>query len=299
MASVAPKVSRKAGSAIASGSAATMRAATTASAFSGAEVHHRHQRRAIDRGAAAHKQRVRDEGRDRRQHRCAAEQTGAAKGAEEKAGEDRDVAAGDRDHVIRARFLQSPLHVVVQTGAIADDDRRHDRGGLRAPAADGAGDGVSRERPHARHRLVEPRSAREDLDERAALDRADQCGAAPRERALVIRNAGIEIPRRTAKHDRHPHATTRAPVVNAIAGERTDDRDKDPAQLFFTGGGAPPPPRAIADASRQTARHATPARLPRRGPRHGRRRFPPVPPIQPVNRDAERHAGVSSRRVGA
>ena len=55
--------------------------------------------------------------------------------------------------------------------------------------------------------------------------------------------------------------------------------------LFSTGAGAPRAPqrgcrvgdpamsaRAVADASRQTARHDTPARLPRWGPRHGRRR---------------------------
>src|SRR6185503_9369750 len=38
------------------------------------------------------------------------------------------------------------------------------------------------------------------------------------------------------------------------------------------GAGAPLPARAFADASRLTARHATPARLPRWGPRHGRGR---------------------------
>src|SRR5438552_9109897 len=50
--------------------------------------------------------------------------------------------------------------------------------------------------------------------------------------------------------------------------------------LLFTGGGAPPPPRPAADASPRictsSARHATPAWLPRWGPRHGRRRLPSV-----------------------
>src|SRR5439155_1663157 len=45
---------------------------------------------------------------------------------------------------------------------------------------------------------------------------------------------------------------------------------------FFTGAGAPPPVRTYADASPRShsssAWHATPARLPRWGPRHGRRR---------------------------
>src|SRR3989441_8070505 len=47
--------------------------------------------------------------------------------------------------------------------------------------------------------------------------------------------------------------------------------------FFCTGGGAPPPPRAFTDAAPRlrsaSARHATPARLPRWGPRHGRRRL--------------------------
>ncbi len=41
--------------------------------------------------------------------------------------------------------------------------------------------------------------------------------------------------------------------------------------------GTPPPARTDADASPQTARHATPARLPRWGPRHGRGRSLPAP----------------------
>src|SRR6185295_2695287 len=48
-------------------------------------------------------------------------------------------------------------------------------------------------------------------------------------------------------------------------------------QLFSTGAGAPPPARPIADTSPRTslssARRATPARLPRWGPRCGRGRF--------------------------
>jgi tRNA pseudouridine55 synthase len=44
------------------------------------------------------------------------------------------------------------------------------------------------------------------------------------------------------------------------------------SQLSCNGAGAPPPAPTDADASPETARHATPAREPRREPRHGGRR---------------------------
>ena len=59
---------------------------------------------------------------------------------------------------------------------------------------------------------------------------------------------------------------------------RTASRTLRGSQRSFTGAGAPPgvPPlaRTDADASPKTARHATPAREPRWGPRHGHRRSP-------------------------
>ena len=198
IASVAPKVRTNAGSATDSGSAATSsrrhdgeRVERRAALIERprAEVDDRHQRRAIDRRAAADQTRVRAGApRSPRASPSRPSQPASRNSAEQQAGEDRDVAARDRDHVIRARLLQPALHLVVQPGAIADDDGRDDRGRPRAPAADRrARSRVARTRaprPSPR-RATLPRA--DDLDERAALDRADERRAAPRERALVVR----------------------------------------------------------------------------------------------------------------
>ena len=92
-----------------------------------AEIDDRHQRRAIDRRAAADQRGVRQERSDRRQHRGPAEPPGDAEAAQQQPRENRDVAARDRDHVIGSGLLQPALHVVVEAGPIADDDRRDDR----------------------------------------------------------------------------------------------------------------------------------------------------------------------------
>ncbi len=47
--------------------------------------------------------------------------------AQLQAGEDGDVAAGDRDDVIGAGFLQAPLDFDVDSGAIANQDRGGNR----------------------------------------------------------------------------------------------------------------------------------------------------------------------------
>ena len=54
----------------------------------------------------------------------------SAQHAEAHRGQQRDVAARDGDHVIRAGLLQPPLDVVGEPGAVADQDRGDDRGGL-------------------------------------------------------------------------------------------------------------------------------------------------------------------------
>ena len=62
--------------------------------------------------------------------------------------------------MIGAGLLQPPLHVVVEPGAIADDDRRDDGGGLRAPAADAVGDRAAREGARAATSLPSTQPAR-------------------------------------------------------------------------------------------------------------------------------------------
>ena len=178
----------------------------------------------------ADKRRVREQHRDRGQHGRPPEPAGEAERADQQTGEDRDVAARDRDDVIGPRFLQAALHVVVQARAIADDDRRDNRARLRAPAADARGDRAAGERARARHCFREPPTARQHLHLRTALRGPDQPGASPRELALVVGYAGVEIARRPAERDRQTHAPPRAPTVEAIGCQRPDDGDGDAAR---------------------------------------------------------------------
>jgi hypothetical protein len=90
------------------------------------EVHNRHQRRAIHRRPhAANDAPVSDEQSDDGNHRGRAETPGDTEHAEQHAGENGDVAAGDCDDVIGSRFLQPTNHLVVQSGAVPDDDGGH------------------------------------------------------------------------------------------------------------------------------------------------------------------------------
>ena len=106
-----------------------------------AEIDDGHQRRAIDRCAAADERRVDDQQRDRSEHRQPAQDAGEPKGADNQPGQDRDVAARNRDHVIRARFLQLALNVKLERPAIADHDRGHDSRRALAPSSDAIVDG--------------------------------------------------------------------------------------------------------------------------------------------------------------
>ena len=85
----------------------------------------------------------------------------------------------------------------------------------RTPAADRAGDGAARE-VRARCAIASsnqvPRCT--DVDERAALHRADQRRPPPRQRALVIRHAGIQVARGASKLNRKAHAPAGAPLAH-------------------------------------------------------------------------------------
>ena len=95
-----------------------------------------------------------------------------------------------------------------------------------APAADGARDRAARERARTPPAASSSRLPRATTSTSAPLlTRADERRPAPRERALVVRHAGIEIARRPAQLHGHPHAAAGAPLVDAIGGERADDGD--------------------------------------------------------------------------
>ena len=134
----------------------------------------------------------------------------------EQAGENRDVAARDRDHVIRARFLQPPLDVFVEPRAIADQNRRHDGRRSRAPWRDARRDRAADRRAHGGRRFRQWRAPIRHVDEPVALDRTHQRDPAPRQLPLRIAGPWIQIPRGQSKRGRKRDAAARAPLQNAI-----------------------------------------------------------------------------------
>jgi len=195
-----------------------------------AEVDHSHQRRAVDRCTVAHQTRVRDQGCNRRDHRAAAEPSGNPANCEQQPGQDGNVAARDRDHVIGACFLQPALNVLCQTGALADHDGGHDGGGPRLPRRDRLRDGASRKGAGGAHGLVEHAAALEDVDKRTALHRSDQARSPSREGALLVGNARIQVSRRSSQLHRQANKAAGAPFLQSIRGERSGDGDDDAAR---------------------------------------------------------------------
>ncbi len=65
-------------------------------------------------------------------------------------------------------------------------------------------------------------TAAHHLDERTALDAADQADPAPRQRPLLVRHAGIQIARRAMDLRGGAHGAAGAPVACARLGQRTD-----------------------------------------------------------------------------
>ena len=76
--------------------------------------------------------------------RDAAMQRRQRKQPERESGEDRDVAAGNRDDVVRAGALEPVGHLIRQPGPVADEHGGDDRRGgfvvRRDPRADGRAD---------------------------------------------------------------------------------------------------------------------------------------------------------------
>ncbi len=188
---------------------------------------HRHQRRPIDRRAAADEVAVGAKHDNRRDHRAPAEHADKSESGQHQPREDRDVAAGNRQHVVRAGFLQASLHLIVQPGTVADDDGQDDRGGLLAPAADGVADGAPGKRSRRCHLLVEPVPGREHLDEGAALRASDERDAAQLQRPLAIRHPIVEIPRGAMQFDGQAYAAPRSPLPCARRPQRAADGDEE------------------------------------------------------------------------
>ena len=141
-------------------------------------------------------------------------------------GENRDVAAGDGDDVIRPGFLERPLDFVIESGAIADQNRRHDRSGARAPGRDARLNRPAHGRANGRERFGQRAAVFDNLDEPIAFHRSDERRPTPREQALGICDAGIEIPGGPPQGGRKCHAPACPPSRNLIAPQFPADADE-------------------------------------------------------------------------
>ena len=84
---------------------------------------------------------------------------------------------------------------------------------LRIVRTDRGGDGPPRPRPRRGRGLGERRSARQHLDQRRALHRAEQAGAAPRQPQFLVRRAEVAIRQRAPQRGRDAHQAPRPPRV--------------------------------------------------------------------------------------
>ena len=132
--------------------------------------------------------------------------------------------------MIGARLLQLPLHLIVQAGAVADENRCDDGGGAIAPWRHAGGNGGTDPRAHRRERLRQRRTASHNFDEHLALHGSHQARAFPAEVPLRIGYARIEIPRRPPQHDGRAHAPPRSPLLEAVRGRVSTHAEDQPAR---------------------------------------------------------------------
>ncbi len=269
------------------------------------EVDDRHERGAIDRRAAPDQHRVRQKHGDRRHHRRPPKPSGEPESGQQQPGEDGDVATRDGNHVVGAGFLQPALDVVVEPRPIANHDRRDDGAGPNAPPANTVGDGAARKGACARHRFYQPACAGQHFDQPAALDRSDQRGPPPRQRALLVGHTGIEIPRRPPEDCRETHSPAGTPFDRCDRWRVSRRRSQRCRRLRggigwmggiggrgWMGGKGWMRREGSSCACCPSCLLPLPPLLPFL-PR------PPFLPQDPIDRHAERHAALSSRGIGA
>ncbi len=95
--------------------------------------------------------------------------------------------------MIRASLLQPALDVRFETGAIANQDGRHDARRTSAPDANRLLNRSADELTGARRRLSRPGASGSHLDEQTALHRAHDGRALQGHRAALIADTGVEI----------------------------------------------------------------------------------------------------------
>ena len=187
----------------------------------GGKIHDRHERRAVDRRAAADKIGVRQQRGDRGGHRQPAERAGDSKAEKREARKDGNVAAGDRDDVIRPRFLEAPLELIIEAGPVSDHDRPDNRRRPGAPSSDGGIDRRAGERPRPSRKLLERVAVLDNFDERRTLHNADEPRAAAREGPFLVWNARVQIARWPPQLCGHANRPAGAPALSLAKRERT------------------------------------------------------------------------------
>ncbi len=178
MPNVAPKLSHAPASMTVSGSASVTMTATTARTFRAGgtrpidadrQVHQR------DRDSPRHGRIAADDPpvRDDAGHREAGDETSRSHDESQAeidaSRQQRDVAAGDRNHVIRAGDLQATLEWIVEPRPVADQNSDDDGAGGIVWIRKEAGDPLAHARAHRRGPLVPP-SPRRDVNDECALD---------------------------------------------------------------------------------------------------------------------------------
>ena len=89
-------------------------------------------------------------------------------------GQDGDVPAGNRDHVIRARVAHDVLVRGRETSPIADEDSDHDGGRWWTARANGGAHRLTHVVADRRGGFVDPRAEAQDLYQRRTLRRSRQ-----------------------------------------------------------------------------------------------------------------------------
>ena len=153
--------------------------------------------------------------------------------AKQEDREDGDVAAGDRDDVIRAGVLEPPFVVLREPGAVADQDCRRHASRPVAPRADGDRKAPARRRPERRGPFIEPPARRRHFDEGRALDGTDERDSTARQRPALVRNARVAVHGRPPKGCRQPQPPSGAPLMKRPTGECARDRQPNAARRDF------------------------------------------------------------------
>jgi hypothetical protein len=141
--------------------------------------------------------------------------------------ENSDVAAGDRNHVVRAGSLQRLASLIRQAGSIADENSSCDRCRNRIVRLNPSGDGVPDVRPYVCAHFRPVAAFAHDIDQQTALDGAQKSRAGECEVALEVGNAVIQVPSGPAISDGRFERPARSPLGDSLLFSRPVDGDRD------------------------------------------------------------------------